>query len=113
MDDAYALIVGIAEYLYVTRLPAAVRNDARDVRGLLVDPRRCGYPPDHVTLLVDGEASREAIMDALSALAARTRPTSSVLLYISSHGGRVVSGAFAGSTSCLSIPCLPPTVISP
>ncbi len=96
MDDAYALIVGIAEYLHVTRLPAAVRNDARDVRGFLVDPRHCGYPPNHVTLLVDGEATREAIMDALSALAARTRPTSSVLLYISSHGGRVVSGAFAG-----------------
>ena len=96
MDDAYALIVGIAEYLHVTRLPAAVRNDARDVRGFLVDPRYCGYPPGHVTLLLDGEATREAIIDALSGLAARAHPTSSVLLYISSHDGRVVSGAFAG-----------------
>jgi len=96
MDDAYALIVGIAEYLHVTRLPAAVRNDARDVRGFLVDPRHCGCPPDHVTLLLDGEATREAIIDALSGLAARAHPTCSVLLYISSHGGRVVSGAFAG-----------------
>lgn len=29
MDDAYALIVGIADYLHVTKLSAAVRNDAR------------------------------------------------------------------------------------
>ena len=44
MDDAFALIVGIADYLHVTKLPAAVRNDARGVRDLLVDPRYCGYP---------------------------------------------------------------------
>ena len=96
MDDAYALIVGIADYLYVTKLPAAVCNDARDVRDLLVDPRYCGYPPGHVTMLLDGEATREAIIDTLSGLAVRAQPTSAVLVYISGHGGRVVSGAFAG-----------------
>ena len=96
MDDAYALIVGIADYLYVTRLPATVRNDARDVRNLLVDPRYCGYPPDHVTLLLDGEATRQAIVNSLSDLAACAHPASGFLVYISSHGGRVVSGAFAG-----------------
>jgi hypothetical protein len=96
MDEAYALIVGIADYLHVTKLPAAVRNDASDVRDLLVDPRYCGYPPGHVTMLLDGKATREAIIDALSGLAVHARPTSAVLIYISSHGGRVVSGAFAG-----------------
>lgn len=96
MDDAYALIVGIADYLHVTKLPAAVGNDARDVRDLLVDPRHCGYPPGHVTMLLDGEATREAIMGALSGLAVQAQPASAVLIYISSHGGRVVSGAFAG-----------------
>ena len=96
MDDAFALIVGIADYLHVTKLPAAVRNDARGVRDLLVDPRYCGYSSGHVTMLLDGEATREAIMDALAGLAAQTHPTSGVLIYISSHGGRVTSGAFAG-----------------
>jgi hypothetical protein len=96
MDDAYALIVGVADYLHVTRLPPAVRNDARDVRDVLVDPRHCGYPPGHVTMLLDGEATREAVTGALSWLAAHARPTSGVLVYISGHGGRVVSGAFAG-----------------
>ena len=96
MDDAYALIVGVADYLHVTKLPAAVRNDAREVRDLLVDPRYCGYSRDHVTMLLDGEATRQSIINALSGLAAHVHPTSSVLVYISSHGGRVVSGAFAG-----------------
>jgi hypothetical protein len=96
MDDAYALIVGIADYLHVTKLSAAVRNDARDIRDLLVDPRYCGYPPGHVTMLLDGDATRAAIIDALSGLAAHAKPTSGVLVYISSHGGRVVSGAVAG-----------------
>jgi hypothetical protein len=96
MDDVYALIVGIADYLHVTKLPSAVRNDARDVRDLLVDPRYCGYPPGHVTMLLDGDATREAIIDALSGLAVHARPASAVLIYISSHGGRIMSGAFAG-----------------
>ncbi len=96
MDDAYALIVGIADYLHITKLPNAVRNDARDVRDLLADPQYCGYPPAHITMLLDEEATREAIIDALSGLALHAHSASSVLIYISSHGGRVVSGAFAG-----------------
>jgi len=96
MDDAYALVIGIADYQHVAGLPSAVRNDARDVRDLLVDPRHCGYPPEHVTLLLDEEATRGAILGALSGLAARTHPASVLLVYISSHGGRLVSGAFAG-----------------
>ena len=59
MDNAYALIIGIADYLHITKLPATVRNDAQDVRDLLVDPQHCGYPPDNVRLLLDGEATRE------------------------------------------------------
>jgi hypothetical protein len=58
MDNAYALIVGIADYLHIAGLPEAVRNDARDVRDLLADPRHGGYPPEHVTLLLDEQATR-------------------------------------------------------
>jgi hypothetical protein len=95
MDDAYALIVGIADYLHVPTLPAAVRNDARQIRDLLVDPRYCGYPSAQVTMLLDGEATRAAVIGALSWLA-HARPSSVVLVYISGHGGRVASGNFAG-----------------
>jgi len=42
MDDAYALVVGIADYRHVTGLPPAVRNDARDVRAPGSRPPRPG-----------------------------------------------------------------------
>src|ERR1700722_8072872 len=96
MDDSYALILGIADYLHVTKLPPVVRNDAREIRDLLVDPQCCGYPSGQVAMLLDEEATRKAVIGALSYLAAHARPTSGVLIYISSHGGRVLSGAFAG-----------------
>jgi Caspase domain/TIR domain len=96
MENAYALIVGIADYQHITKLPATVRNDARDVRDLLVDPQHCGYSPDNVTLLIDGEATRVGILGALSDLAASTGPASSIVVYISGHGGRVLSGGHAG-----------------
>ena len=96
MDDAYALVVGIADYRHVTGLPAAVRNDARDVRDLLADPRRCGYLPGQVALLLDEQATRDALLTALSRLAARTSARSSVFVYISCHGAQVTSGVRAG-----------------
>lgn len=96
MDNAYALIVGIARYAHVAGLPEAVRNDAREVRDLLADPRHGGYPPGRVTLLLDEQATRAGILDALAALAARADTGSSVVIYISGHGARVTSGARAG-----------------
>jgi hypothetical protein len=96
MDNAYALVIGIADYLHVTKLPTTVRNDARDIRDLLVDPRHCGYSPENVELLLDGEATGKVIRGALSGLAARTDPESSVFIYISSHGVHAESGARAG-----------------
>ena len=96
MDNAHALIVGIAAYTHVAGLPEAVRNDARDIRDLLADPRRGGYPPGHITLLLDEQATRAGILAALTGLAARSDAGSSVVIYISGHGARVTSGARAG-----------------
>lgn len=94
--DAHALVIGIADYLHITRLPGTVRQDALDIRDLLVDPERCGYPAENVTLLLDGQATRAAILAALAGLAASAGPGSAVLIYISGHGGRVTSGPGAG-----------------
>jgi hypothetical protein len=96
MDSSYALVIGIAGYQHITKLPDTVLNDARDIRNLLVDPRHCGYPSGNVKLLLDGEATRATILGALSDLAASTDLASGLLVYISGHGGRVVSGAAAG-----------------
>jgi hypothetical protein len=90
LDNAHALVIGIADYQHVNKLPPTVLKDARDIHDLLVDPQHCGYQPEDVQLLLDGQATGAAD------LAARGDPDSTVFCYISSHGGRVESGPHAG-----------------
>ena len=51
MDNAHALVIGIANYQHISGLPATVLNDAQEVYNLLIDPSLCGYQPGNVTLL--------------------------------------------------------------
>lgn len=95
MNNAYALIVGIANYQKVNQLPKTVLKDAQDVYDLLIDPRYCGYARDNVQLLLDEQATREGILGALADLK-KSSADSTVCIYISSHGGQVASGAEKG-----------------
>jgi hypothetical protein len=96
MDNAYAVVIGIANYHHINRLPPTVLKDAQDIRDLLVDPQHCGYPPDNVILLLDGQATQTAVRQALADLAVRSDPDSTVVFYLSSHGGRIETGPYAG-----------------
>ncbi len=42
--DAHALVIGIADYLNITRLPGIVRQDARDIRDLWWTRSAAGTP---------------------------------------------------------------------
>ena len=92
MTNAHAVLVGIAEYRNIPSLPSTVSGDAIAIRDLLTDPQHCGYPPENVTVLLDGNATREAVLGALSELATRSDAQSSVLVYVSSHGARLTDG---------------------
>ena len=94
MDNAHALIVGIADYQHINRLPRV--QDARDVALLLVNPSHCGYRAENVMTLLDSDASQAAIRHGLSALADRSNKDSTVLIYFSGHGGRIDSGSHTG-----------------
>jgi hypothetical protein len=96
MDNAHALVIGIADYQQINKLPPTVVKDARDIYDLLVDAEHCGYPEGNVTLLLDGQATQAAVRQALVDLAARSDAGSTVFFYLSSHGGRVESGPHAG-----------------
>lgn len=96
-DSAHALVVGIARYKHIRPLPEV--KDAAAIRDALVDPNRCGYRPENVTLLQDEGATLPALRGALRELrerAERTGPESSVFVYFSGHGGRVADGPAAG-----------------
>ena len=81
----HALLVGIGAYHHLGHLQKTA-FDARDLYALLTDPAYAGYPPDQVEILVDDEASRDAIDRALAALAQRTGPDDTVLIFFSGHG---------------------------
>ena len=77
-----ALVIGINNYQdkKIPALKTAV-NDAREFANLL--KTRYGF---RVTLLLDRQATRQAIMDKMRDLAANTSPDESVLIYYAGHG---------------------------
>lgn len=96
LQNAHALVVGIANYSYVTHLPPSVLTDARDVYEVLVDAEACAYPKENVNLLLDGNATTGAMRQAFRELAERTDEDSIVTIFLSSHGGRIKNGPHAG-----------------
>jgi uncharacterized caspase-like protein len=96
LDNAYALVIGIANYQHINNLPPTVLKDAQNIHDLLVDPQHCGYLPDNVRLLLDDQATQATLRQALADLARRSNADSTVFFYISSHGGQIESGPHAG-----------------
>lgn len=94
LDDAHALVIGIARYQRVPALRPT--QDAQDVAAVLRDPACCGYAAAQVHTLIDEAATRAAIFDALDALARTTRESSTVFIYYSGHGAR--AGAHGASS---------------
>lgn len=87
MDSAFALVIGIADYMYINKLPQAVAKDARDIYELLIDQQHCGYSQNKVQLLLNSQATQAAIRQALATLSLECNADSTVFLYISCHGG--------------------------
>jgi hypothetical protein len=96
MGNAHALVIGIANYQHINPLPPTVLKDAQDINKILIDPQRCGYIPKNVGMLLDGSATKDAIIKALTDLADRSNSDSILFFYISSHGGRIETGRYAG-----------------
>ncbi|NEO80136.1 caspase family protein [Moorena sp. SIO4G3] len=88
MDNAHALVVGIANYEKINKLPDTVLNDAQTIYDLLIDSHHCGYSQDNVKLLKDGAATKTALSQALTNLAQQSNQDATVFIYISSHGGQ-------------------------
>jgi hypothetical protein len=96
-QDGYALIVGIANYPKVRRLPKTVLKDAQDVDRLLRSQAHCGYADANVRLLLDEQATANDIRAGLHWLAGTAGPGDTALIFFSGHGGQVESGPQAGN----------------
>ena len=96
-NEGRALIIGVANYENVDRLPPTVLKDAQDFANLLRSPDYCGYAAAAVRVLLDREASCEAIRRELKALTVPSAGSGTVLIFFSGHGGRISSGPATGN----------------
>jgi uncharacterized caspase-like protein len=86
----YALLIGVGRCAYAPwSLPVTVR-DMQALRAVLADPDLCGYPADHIRLLHDDGATRQAILDGLARLAEQVAadPDATAVVFYSGHGWR-------------------------
>lgn len=89
--QGHALLIGVANYQQISRLPAAILNDVNDVAATLSSPDHCGYPSANVVTLLDASATRAAVLKGLDELAARAGPDDTACVFFSGHGGVVGS----------------------
>jgi hypothetical protein len=83
-SHGYALLIGVGHDLPITV------KDATAVRDVLINPARAAYPPNHVQLLTEAQATRQSILAAFEQLAQKVQSDSeaTVIVYFSGHGGR-------------------------
>lgn len=89
--QGHALLIGVANYQQIPSLPAAILNDVNDVAATLSSPTYCAYAPANVITLLDGNATRAAVLKGLEELAARAGPDDTACVFFSGHGGVVGS----------------------
>lgn len=89
--QGHALLIGVANYQKISRLPAAILNDVNDIAATLSSSKYCAYAPTNVVTLLDSNATRSAVLKGLDELAARAGPDDTVCVFFSGHGGVVGS----------------------
>lgn len=94
--DSHALLIGIANYNEFSRLSKTL-NDVQDIASVLRDPNYCGYPTGQVVSVLDDRATREGVTKALTELAQRTGPLSTVVIHYAGHGLQIASGPHKGA----------------
>ncbi len=86
-SQGHALLIGVGTYHNEPRLNVPITAaDAEAVAAVLRAPAFCGYPDAQVKVLHDATASRDGILAALDALAARAGEGDTVLLFFCGHG---------------------------
>lgn len=91
--DKWALVVGISNFKDPSINLKYAAKDATDFRNYLVS--KGNFQPDHVKLLVDGNASRQNIIDQLGDkwLGRVANRDDLVVVYVSSHGSGAMEQA--------------------
>lgn len=81
-DQRWAVLVGVQDYAGNTHSTYGARGDVSAIRTALM---RSGWRSDHIVTVLDGQASGQAIIDAMSWLADRSGPDTFSLFHFSGH----------------------------
>jgi hypothetical protein len=81
-SDRWAVLVGVNDYAGSTHDTVGAVGDVDDLHAYLV---RAGFAEDHILVLEDGQASAQAIRDALRWLGDRSTDTSLSVFHFSGH----------------------------
>ncbi|RLF50265.1 MAG: hypothetical protein DRN19_04820, partial [Thermoplasmata archaeon] len=79
----WALVIGISQYRRVRPPLSYAALDAQAVAEFL---QEAGFPPDHIKLLVDQDATLVNVLDGLEWLKRNAAPQDLVVIYFSGHG---------------------------
>ena len=90
--NGYALIIGIANYPQVRKLPQTIVKDARDITSVLSAPSHCGYLQSNIQLMLDHQATAAGIRQAMAWLAQSVGRDDTAIIFFSGHGGRIERG---------------------
>jgi hypothetical protein len=85
--DCYVLSVGVDNYATAAKLQGCL-NDARDIAARFVAQQGKRFGKVSARVLLDAQASREAVTEGLDGLAAAARSGDFAVLFFSGHGGR-------------------------
>ena len=81
-ESRWALLVGVQDYAGSTHPTYGGRGDVAAVRSSLL---KAGWRDDHIRTLLDGQATGQAILDAMSWLGDRSGPGTFSLFHFSGH----------------------------
>lgn len=79
-----ALLIGIDVYDLEKWRLYGCENDSRAIHSVLLDP--FGFPPENITQVLNGEATRERILEEFEKLIEATQPGDIVVTHYAGHG---------------------------
>jgi hypothetical protein len=81
-ENRWALLIGVQDYAGNVHSTYGARGDVSAARTALL---KSGWRSDHIKVLLDGQATASAIIDAMAWLAARSGPSTFTLFHYSGH----------------------------
>lgn len=92
--DRWALVIGVSRFRHGDKEIAgrqisnlrSPENDARAIRDFLLTPEGGGFPPNHIRIARNEEATRAAVIAGLEWLRSVAKPDDYVVIFLASHG---------------------------